>query len=307
MFIIFLTLAIFIPERNRPRCGIIISSGCMGLTRKSPVVGTVPNHTSRLLTAIMHIRFNAVVTVFSCSFSARYRYCLRPRNFSREVGTELEFLEYLYVSHQAEKRFRRASLIIAAGYWGRPILIQRLSLGALSLRGDAHFGGKHNKLANAIFISFLITVVFELLLLIPRFGRAAKLALRPWPIPWNPLGGHTLNVIVSLGIALAIFNAVLACIITLARVIYSSGRARRGRALLMIGWQPSRRGSTPMGRHASVIRADRCRAARSLERGSSGDVHRGDACGRVRDDCVCGHLLVYFCKALYASFSKIRE
>ena len=99
----------------------------------------------------------------------------------------------------------------------------------LFLSEETHLGGLHTKLVNAIFISFAITVFFELLPITAAILGAPDLAAlqnstSPMAYLVESLGGHTLNVIVSLGIALAIFNAVLACIITLSRVIYSSGR-----------------------------------------------------------------------------------
>ena len=178
----------------------------------------------------MHIRFNAVVTGFFLfvEMAAIVTACVLGFFFAKSGlnWSGLRQSARVYIkrrSNSGEPRDNRSR------YRGRPILIQRLSLGALSLRGEAHLGGKHNKLVNAIFISFLITVVFELLPLTAAILGAPDLAAlqnSPFAMAYlvKSLGGHTLNVIVSLGIALAIFNAVLACIITLARVIYSSGR-----------------------------------------------------------------------------------
>ena len=58
----------------------------------------------------------------------------------------------------------------------------------LFLSEETHLGGLHTKLVNAIFISFLITVIFELLpitaaiLGAPDLARLCKTRLRPWPI-----------------------------------------------------------------------------------------------------------------------------
>ena len=85
------------------------------------------------------------------------------------------------------------------------------------------------RIARTIFWALGITVLAELLpvtavLLGAPDVKALMVASNPFSEFVNSVGGHTLNLLVSAGVALAIVNAVLATILQNARFFYSTGR-----------------------------------------------------------------------------------
>jgi amino acid transporter len=226
MFIIFLTLAIFIPSAIGLGAGQFIQVAWPDVDVN--VVGTILIIVATL-TAILHIRFNAVVTGFFLfiELAAIIIACILGFFFAKS-GLNWSELTNPHVFTPSGEAIPASLAVIAAGI-GVGLFSYNGYHWVLFLSEETHLGGMHTKLVNAIFISFFITVLFELLPLTAAILGApdlAKLQNSPSPMAYlvESLGGHTLNVIVSLGIALAIFNAVLACIIALSRVIYSSGR-----------------------------------------------------------------------------------
>ena len=91
--------------------------------------------------------------------------------------------------------------------------------------------GHRRNVAKAVFWSLGITVAAELIPTVMALLAApslAKLTTAPTPMQYmiTAVGGSTLNTIISLGVALAIFNATLAIILSVSRILYSSGRDR---------------------------------------------------------------------------------
>lgn len=91
--------------------------------------------------------------------------------------------------------------------------------------------GAQKNIAKAIFWSLGITVAAELIPVVAALLSApslAQLTTAPTPMQYmiTAVGGKTLNTIISLGVALAIFNATLAIILSVSRILYSSGRDR---------------------------------------------------------------------------------
>ncbi len=89
--------------------------------------------------------------------------------------------------------------------------------------------GPRRRIAQAILWSLAITVVAELVPTTAALLGAPSLpamfaASSPMQYLVTQLGGTTLNTIVSLVVAAAIFNAVIAIILFFARILYSSGR-----------------------------------------------------------------------------------
>lgn len=91
--------------------------------------------------------------------------------------------------------------------------------------------GSSRHIATAILWSLVITVIAELvpttavLLGTPDLA-AATTSLTPMQDFMIATGGDALNTIVSLGVAIAIFNAVIAIIVQMGRVLYSAARDR---------------------------------------------------------------------------------
>lgn len=86
-----------------------------------------------------------------------------------------------------------------------------------------------NRIARAIFLALGITVLTELLPVTAVLLGAPDLKSligtgNPFNEFVNSVGGHTLNLLVSTGVALAIVNAVLATILQNARFFYCTGR-----------------------------------------------------------------------------------
>jgi amino acid transporter len=181
------------------------------------------------LTAILHIRFNAVITGFFLFIElGAITIASILGFFFAKSGLHWGELIQPHVFSASGEATAATLAIMAAGV-GVGLFSYNGYHWVLFLSEETHLGGLHTKLVNAIFISFAITVFFELLPITAAILGAPDLAAlqnsaSPMSYLVESLGGHTLNVVVSLGIALAIFNAVLACIISLARVIYSSGR-----------------------------------------------------------------------------------
>jgi amino acid transporter len=91
--------------------------------------------------------------------------------------------------------------------------------------------GPQRNVARAVFWSLTITVAAELIPVVAALLAApslAKLTTAATPMQYmiTAVGGSTLNTIISLGVALAIFNATLAIILGFGRILYSSGRDR---------------------------------------------------------------------------------
>lgn len=91
--------------------------------------------------------------------------------------------------------------------------------------------GSSRNVAVAILISLVVTVLAELIpttAVIVGAPDLATVTTDPLPITYflNELGGTTLDTIVSLGIVVAIINAVLAIILSYGRIIYASARDR---------------------------------------------------------------------------------
>jgi amino acid transporter len=227
MFTVFLTLAIFIPSAIGLGAGQFVQVVWPGVNVNA--VGTILIIVATL-TAILHIRLNAVVTGFFLfiELAAIAIAVILGFFFSPELRWGELFNPHVF--SPTGEAMPASLTVIATG----------IAVGLFSYNGyhwviflseETHLGGKHHKLVNALFISFAITVIAELLPITAAIVGAPDLAalqnsVSPMAYLVESLGGHTLNVIVSIGIALAIFNAVLACIISLSRILYSSGRDR---------------------------------------------------------------------------------
>src|SRR5262249_32639228 len=86
-------------------------------------------------------------------------------------------------------------------------------------------------IAFAVLFVVAVTVLTELLPIgaaILGAPSLKELSAAPLPLSYvvESLGSHTLNVIVSLGIFIAVFNAILAEVLAWGRIIYSSRRDR---------------------------------------------------------------------------------
>jgi amino acid transporter len=91
--------------------------------------------------------------------------------------------------------------------------------------------GASQRVARTILLALLLTVAFEFVpTLAVLIGAPDLRALLASPAPFSDFvaqrGGHWLSVAVSLGVALAIINAMIAIILVYARFYYSSGRDR---------------------------------------------------------------------------------
>lgn len=118
--------------------------------------------------------------------------------------------------------------------WGAVISALSVALFAYNGYGQAVYyaeetKGASKKIGKAIMIALLITVVVEiapLMAVVLGTSSMEKLLRSPTPMNYFLLerGGSTINIVVSLGIAIAILNAVIAIIIQVARLLYSSAR-----------------------------------------------------------------------------------
>lgn len=123
---------------------------------------------------------------------------------------------------------------ITAVSWGAVISALSVALFAYNGYGQAVYyaeetKGASNKIGKAIMVSLLITVVVEiapLMAVVLGTSSIKKLISDPSPMSFFLIerGGHAINVVVSLGIAIAILNAVIAIIIQVARLLYASAR-----------------------------------------------------------------------------------
>lgn len=99
--------------------------------------------------------------------------------------------------------------------------------GAL-LFSEETVGAKKN-IARAVFIAFGVAVACEILPVAAAILGAPSLSglvssENPWQFFLIATGGETFNTIISLGIAVAVLNAVIALMPFFARILYSSGR-----------------------------------------------------------------------------------
>lgn len=89
--------------------------------------------------------------------------------------------------------------------------------------------GARTNIARAVFIALGVAIACEVLPVAAAILGAPDLAElahaeRPWQYFLTSIGGETFNTIVSLGIAVAVLNAVIALMPFFARILYSSGR-----------------------------------------------------------------------------------
>jgi amino acid transporter len=228
MFAIFLTLAVFIPSAIGLGAGQYIQVAWPGVNVN--LVGTVLI-VAATLTAILHIRFNAVVTGFFLFVElSAITVASILAFFFNKVPLHWGELTNPHVFSPSGEASAATITIIATGI-GVGLFSYNGYHWVIFLSEETHLGGKHRKLVTAVFTAFFITIFFELLPFTAAILGSPSLAdlqnaTSPMAYLVESLGGHGLNTAVSLGIALAIFNAVLACIISLSRIVYSSGRDR---------------------------------------------------------------------------------
>lgn len=89
--------------------------------------------------------------------------------------------------------------------------------------------GARKNIATAVFVALSVAVACEVLPVAAALLGSPDLAAlaqaeRPWQYFLTSIGGETFNTIVSLGIAVAVLNAVIALMPFFARILYSSGR-----------------------------------------------------------------------------------
>lgn len=120
--------------------------------------------------------------------------------------------------------------------WGVLFSLVPVALFAYNGYGGAVYYAEETKgatktIGKVIMTSLLITVLAELVpLMAVILGTSDLGALSASATPMNDFlverGGDTMNLLVSIGIAIAIFNAVIAIIIQIARLVYASARDR---------------------------------------------------------------------------------
>jgi len=120
--------------------------------------------------------------------------------------------------------------------WGVLLSLVPVALFAFNGYGASVYYAEETKAATrtmgrAILVSLLISVLAELLpLMAVILGSSTLKGLvgSPTPLNWFLLdrGGNTINVLVSVGIAIAVFNAVIAIQIQIARLVFASARDR---------------------------------------------------------------------------------
>jgi len=150
----------------------------------------------------------------------------------------LTFLGVIHVSQPVSvfwtPQTAAAGGTVSAVGWGAVISALSVALFAYNGYGQAVYyaeetKGASSKIGKAIMISLLVTVLVEILpLMAVVIGSPSipKLINDPAPMSYFLLqrGGSSINIIVSLGIAIAILNAVIAIIIQQARLLYASAR-----------------------------------------------------------------------------------
>jgi amino acid transporter len=118
--------------------------------------------------------------------------------------------------------------------WGLVVSLIAVALFAYNGYGQAVYYAEEtknasSKMGKAIMIALLVTVLVEILPLMAVVlgtGSLEKLLADPAPINYFIIerGGTTLNVLISVAIAIAIINAVIAIIIQVARLLFASAR-----------------------------------------------------------------------------------
>jgi amino acid transporter len=128
---------------------------------------------------------------------------------------------------------RRAASPMALG-----LLLSGVAIGVYSYNGydspvvySEETRGRRRNIARAVFWALGITVAAELIPVVAALLAAPSLArlttaATPMQYMITSVAGSTWNTVLSLGVALAIFNATLAINLAFGRVLYSSGRDR---------------------------------------------------------------------------------
>ncbi|MSY94895.1 MAG: amino acid permease, partial [Actinobacteria bacterium] len=120
--------------------------------------------------------------------------------------------------------------------WGVLFSLVSVALFAYGGYGTAVFYSEETKnasktMARAVMVSLLVTVLVELLpVMAVILGADSLESLMASDTPMNDFlvqrGGETVNMLVSIGIAIAVFNAVIAIQIQNARLVFASARDR---------------------------------------------------------------------------------
>ncbi|MHB8296429.1 MAG: APC family permease [Acidimicrobiales bacterium] len=223
MFVLFLTLAIFIPSA-------IALGGASYLT---PVLPNANPHYIGVaimvvvtLIAILRIRTNAVLTGIFLMIELLLIGAVVVLGFIHSHNLSLLVHPEIFSSHGVESA---ASL----GAIGAGITIALFSYNgynsAINLSEETK--GRPRDIAKAVYIAFVLAIIFELtpvtaaLLGAPSLSKLATSA-NPFSYLITALAGKSVNTIFSLGVFLAVVNATLAIVLINARIIYSSGRDR---------------------------------------------------------------------------------
>ena len=222
-FVDFLALAVFIPSSIALGAGQYVAV-LWPAANNANLIGLIIMLITTVI-AILHIRFNAVVTGIFLAIELL------------AVGT-VTVVGFTHI-HQP------LSILIFPQTVGAHNLLTPISLGLLlagvSTAIFAYNGydapiiyseemtGPRRGVAKAIFWSLAITIVAELVPVTAALVGAPSLSAlvtssTPMAYVLTSLGGSTINALVSLGVLLAIFNGNIAIMLTFGRLVYSSGR-----------------------------------------------------------------------------------
>jgi len=221
MFVLFLVLMIFVPSS-------IALGGAAYISVVYP--GANPNLIGALiiivtaLVAMLTIRVNAIFTGIFLAVEMAALVVVVVLGFGNAQNAS-----YLVSPHL----FSGSGTATAAsfGLVGAGVAVAIFSYNGYNaaINFSEETSGPPKGIAKAVYLAFGLTIAAELipvtaaLVGAPSLGKLANSA-NPMGYLLGSLGGHDLDVAVSIGIFLAVINATLAIILTYARMLYSSGR-----------------------------------------------------------------------------------
>ena len=151
--------------------------------------------------------------------------------------------------------------------------------------------GHRRNIGRAVLVAFAVAVVAELaavIAIILGTPSIAGMVNSPAPISYvlQADGGATLNKVISVGVAIALFNAIIASVLAIGRVLYSSARDNAWPEPINRWFASVIQNQDAVGRYDPARRRLH-RAVGRLEDRDARHVRERRALCSVRDDCDC--------------------
>jgi amino acid transporter len=222
-FVDFLALAVFVPSSIALGAGQYVAVLFPSFNNAN-LVGLIVMVLTTLI-AILSIRFNAVITGFFLAIELLSVSAVTIIGFSHVHQP----LSVLFVPQTAGAHNVVSFITLGVVLAGVSTAIFAYNGYDAPIIYSEETTGPRRGIAKAVFWSLGITIVAELVPVTAALLGAPSLhglvsSSTPMSYVLTSLGGSTINILVTIGVLLAIFNGNIAIMLTYGRLVYSSGR-----------------------------------------------------------------------------------